>query len=474
MNHRQPEHEPLEQFQTPLADRLLRHQFNEERQLRYDIQQVNVPAPGVADLAAYSLLCDRLTYAGVYVDVTQLPGQETTRVFIEFRTLQVAPNFVHSVATFIGDLTILPQSNREPARSFVREYTVEAARSVARLQGRGGHRFTAHEVLLRRAEDGPIALVPQLPALLPPAAPLNFQAIPPYLVELTDVEPLPFAGEDTWELHRALYKSVALGMFRFFMDHEDHCIGEHFVVYYVITRPKTAEKEGTVALYPFAQLQTIDPGLLELIHLELLSIAQVIASEEEEIQPRLRMATAPRRTYNVVVIPDYIAQRGEVGGLPGGKAVAASLVVSSTGATEGPQEDAEEEETPPVARSARHQDRRRRGARLAGTLIYETGQRPNAMYHFLVFAAQKRERRPYTETHVVMTGPGPRSVRKRVVRAVADLAPRVLSHVPGAFLYPSFVQHHFHEEDTPTTPAAMAAFLPPIPPPLNPDIDHFL
>ncbi|GBG83819.1 hypothetical protein CBR_g37619 [Chara braunii] len=110
---------------------------------------------------------------------------------------------------------------------------------------------------------------------------------------------------------RALYKSVALGMFRFFVDHEDHCIGEHFVVYYVITRPKPVEKEGTVALYPFAQLQTIDPGLLELIHLELLSIAQVIASEEEEIQPRLRTATAPRRTYNAVVIPDYIAQRAE-------------------------------------------------------------------------------------------------------------------------------------------------------------------
>ncbi|GBG85747.1 hypothetical protein CBR_g40476 [Chara braunii] len=112
--------------------------------------------------------------------------------------------------------------------------------------------------------------------------------------------------------------------------------------------------------------------------------------------------------------------------------------------------------------------------RLAGTLIYETGQRPNVMYHFLVFAAQKRERRPYTETHLVMTGPGPRSVHKRVVRAVADLAPRVLSHVPGAFLYPSFVQHHFHEEDVPMTPAAMIAFLPPIPPLLNPDIDHFL
>ncbi|GBG80844.1 hypothetical protein CBR_g31400 [Chara braunii] len=132
-----------------------------------------------------------------------------------------------------------------------------------------------------------------------------------YLVELTDVEPLPFVDEDAWELHRALYKSVTLGMFRFFVEHEDHCIGDHFVVYYVITRPKPAEKEGTVALYPFAQLQTIDPRLLELIHLELLSIAQVIASEEEEIQPRLRTTTAPRRTYKAVVIPDYIAQRAE-------------------------------------------------------------------------------------------------------------------------------------------------------------------
>ncbi|GBG79643.1 hypothetical protein CBR_g29792 [Chara braunii] len=58
-------------------------------------------------------------------------------------------------------------------------------------------------------------------------------------------------------------------------------------------------------------LQTIDPGLLELIHLELLSIAQVIASEEEEIQPRLRTTRALRRTYNAVVIPDYIAHRAE-------------------------------------------------------------------------------------------------------------------------------------------------------------------
>ncbi|GBG84564.1 hypothetical protein CBR_g38846 [Chara braunii] len=216
-------------------DRLLRHQFNEERQLRYDIQQVNVPAPGVADLAAYSLLCDRLTYAGVYVDVTQLPGREATRVFIEFHAREVTPNFVHSVATFIEDLTILPQPSRELARSFVREYAVQAARSVARVLGQGGHRFTAHE-----------ALADTLARVIAPT-----------------------------------------------------------------TRPKPAQKEGTVALYPFAQLQTTDPGLLELIHLELLSIAQVIASEEEEVQPRLRTAAAPRKTYNAVVIPDYIAQREE-------------------------------------------------------------------------------------------------------------------------------------------------------------------
>ncbi|GBG75084.1 hypothetical protein CBR_g19597 [Chara braunii] len=410
-----------------------------------------------------------------------------------------------------------------------------------------------------------------------------------YLVELTDVEPLPFADKDAWELHRVLYKSVALGMFRFFVDHEDHCIGEHFVVYYVITRPKPAKKEGTVALYPFAQLQTIDPGLLDLIHLELLSIAQVIASEDEEIQPRLRTATAPRRTYNAVIIPDFIAQRAERladfpeerqraerledfpeerplrppssyprptppkapektpkrkrrhpspgaqgGRIGGGEEVIQTareatlvkeIVVPSPPFPrvpdlnldgDGPSSAAaagggsgmgflDPISRPPVLTGPLQVDFMVEPAtirleaiagaprpdptwepyltppfqgcivaRLAGTLIYETGQRPNAMYHFLVFAAQKRERRPDTETHVVMTGPGPRLVRKRVVRAVADLAPRVLSHVSGAFLYPSFIQHHFQGEDALTTPAAMAAFLPPIPPPLNPDIDHFL
>ncbi|GBG71003.1 hypothetical protein CBR_g8302 [Chara braunii] len=334
-----------------------------------------------------------------------------------------------------------------------------------------------------------------------------------YLVELTDVEPLPFADEDAWELHRALYKSVALGMFRFFVDHEDHCIGEHFVVYYVITRPKPAQKEGTVVLYPFAQLQTTDPELLELIHLELLSIAQVIASEEEEIQPRLRTAAAPRGTYNVVVIPDYIAQREErledfpeekplrppssyprpappkapkktpkrkkrhpspgvqgnrIGGseevvqpvrtrnldlVPGSAAtlVKETVVPSppfphmpdlnldgagpSAAATGGGSRMGlpDPVSRPPVLAgplcfrqpprsapiidisSSSELDGPSDRVRLAGTLIYETGQRPNVMYHFLVFAAQKRERRPYIETHVVMTGPGPRSVRKRMV-----------------------------------------------------------
>ncbi|GBG69047.1 hypothetical protein CBR_g3745 [Chara braunii] len=572
MNHRQSEHEPLEHFQTSLADRLLRHQFNEERQLQYDIQQVNMPAPGVADLAAYSLLCDRLTYAGVYVDVTQLPGQETTRVFIEFRALQVAPNFVHSIATFIGDLTILPQPSQELAQSFVREYAVQAARSVARVQGRGGHRFTTHEALLRRAEDGPIAR--------------RRVGVAPCAIQVGGVGDVPILHGPRRPLHR--------GALRRLLRHH----------------AAQASAKGGVALYPFAQLQTTDPGLLELIHLELLSIAQVIASEEKEIQPRLRTAAAPRRTYNVVVIPDYIAQREErledfseekplrppssyprpappkapkktpkrkrchlspgaqgsrIGGgeevvqpmrtrnldpvrgsaatlvketvvpsppfprvpdlnldgagpsvaaagggsrmglpdpvsripvlagpfrfrQPPRSAPALTLVVPPSRTVHPTEVDFMVEPTTvrleAIAGAPRPDPAWEPyltpsfqgciAAQLAGTLIYETGQRPNVMYHFLVFATQKRERRPYTETHQVMTGPGPRSVRKRVVRAVADLVPRVLSHVPGAFLYPSFIQHHFHEEDAPTTPTAMAAFLPPIPPPLNPDINHFL
>ncbi|GBG71412.1 hypothetical protein CBR_g8832 [Chara braunii] len=358
MNHRQSEHEPLEHFQTPLADRLLRHQFNEERQLRYDIQHVNVPAPGVADLAAYSLLSDWLMYAGVYVDVTQLPGRETTRVFIEFRALQVAPNFVHSVATFIGDLTILPQPSRELAQSFVREYAVQAARSMARVQGRGGHRFTAHEALLRRAEDRPIALPEE---------------------------------EAEWD-YRIPYPD-----------------------------PPSSRDLSASASHPGV------PRSLTLV------------------VPQSR--TVHQTEVDFMVEPTTIRLEAIAGA---------------------PHRDPAWEPylTPPFQGCI--------AARLAGTFIYETRQRPNVMYHFLIFAAQKRERRPYTETHLVMTGPGPRSLRKRVVRAVADLAPRVLSHVSGPFLYPSFVQHHFHEEDASTTPAAMAVFLPPIPPPLNPDIDHFL
>ncbi|GBG78778.1 hypothetical protein CBR_g28002 [Chara braunii] len=283
MNHRLSEHEPLEHFHTPLADRLLRHQFNEERQLRYDIQQVNVPASGVADLATYSLLCDRLTYAGVYVDVTQLLGRETTRVFIEFP----APRW-HLTSCIASP----PLSETDDSAA---AELGAGAKLCARIRGAGS------EISGQSARTG----------RTPIHSPRSVVTQGRGRTNCDDVEPLPFADEDSWELHRAVYKSVALGMFRFFVDHEDHSIGEHFVVYYVITRPKPAQKEGMVALYPFAQLQTTDLGLLELIHLELLSIAQVIASEEEEIQPRLRTAAAPRRTYNAVVIPDYIAQREE-------------------------------------------------------------------------------------------------------------------------------------------------------------------
>ncbi|GBG59213.1 hypothetical protein CBR_g32229 [Chara braunii] len=355
-----------------------------------------------------------------------------------------------------------------------------------------------------------------------------------YLVELTDVEPLPFGDEDAWELHHRLYTSVALGMFWFFVDHEDHCIGEHFVVYYVITRPKPAEKEGMVALYPFAKLQTIDPGLLELIHLEapkktpkrkrrhpsprakgsrigggeeVIQPARVATPVKEIVVPSLPFPRVPDlnldgagpsssaaagggsrmgfpdpisrppssrdlsvpashpgvpRSLTLVVPPSQTVHPTEVDFM----VEPTTITLKAIAGAPRPDPAWEPYLTPPFQGCI--------AARLAGTLIYETGQRPNVMYHFLVFAARKWERRPYTETHVVIAGPGPRSVRKRVVRAVADLAPRVLSHLSGAFLYPSFVQHHFHEEDAPMTSAVMAAFLPPIPPPLNPDIDHFL
>ncbi|GBG78770.1 hypothetical protein CBR_g27994 [Chara braunii] len=312
------EHQLLEHFQPPISDALLRNRFNDDRQLRFDIQQVNVSAPSIADLAVYSLLAQRVTYAGVYVDISPVPGQESTRVFIEFRAVQVATNFVHNIATFTGDLTVLPGHDREPAYRFLRDYALQVARSVARVQARGTHRFTAYEGLLRRTPEGAPALVPQLPALLPPAEPLNIQALPypmrnfpEYLVELTDVEQLPPADEDAWELHPALYSSVVLGMFTFFVEHEVHNVGEFLHVYYVIAKPKPERKEGTVALYPFGRIGTNRPGLLQLISIELLSIAQVIAAEEEDLQLRLQTASAPCRAYNEAVIPDYLAREGE-------------------------------------------------------------------------------------------------------------------------------------------------------------------
>ncbi|GBG91903.1 hypothetical protein CBR_g53962 [Chara braunii] len=122
---------------------------------------------------------------------------------------------------------------------------------------------------------------------------------------------LPPADEDASELHRALYSSVVLGMFTFFVEHEVHNVGEFLHVYYVIAKPKPERKEGTMALYPFGRIGTNRPGLLQLIHIELLSIAQVIAAEEEDLQLRLRTASAPCRVYNAAVIPDYLAREGE-------------------------------------------------------------------------------------------------------------------------------------------------------------------
>ncbi|GBG83623.1 hypothetical protein CBR_g37427 [Chara braunii] len=247
MNHRQQEHELLEHFQPPISDALLRNQFNDDRQLRFDIEQVNVSAPSVADLAVYSLLAQRVTYAGVYVYISPVPGQESTRVFIEFRAIQVATNFMHSIATFTGDLTVLPGHDQEPAYRFLRDYALQ----------------------------------------------------------------LPPADKDAWELHRALYSSVVLGMFTFFVEHEVHNVGEFRYVYYVIAKPKPERKEGTMALYPFGRIGTNRPGLLQLIHIELLSIVQVIAAEEEDLHLRLRTASAPCRAYNAAVIPDYLAREGE-------------------------------------------------------------------------------------------------------------------------------------------------------------------
>ncbi|GBG83056.1 hypothetical protein CBR_g36673 [Chara braunii] len=127
-----------------------------------------------------------------------------------------------------------------------------------------------------------------------------------YLVELKDVEPLPQVEEDAWELHRVLYQSVMLGKFRFVVSYDDHNIAENLPC-----TTSSREKEGTMALYPFREIGTSRPELLELIHIELLSIAQVIASEEEDLQLRLRTASAPRRSYHVAVILDNIAREGE-------------------------------------------------------------------------------------------------------------------------------------------------------------------
>ncbi|GBG87432.1 hypothetical protein CBR_g45490 [Chara braunii] len=386
--------------------------------------------------------------------------------------------------------------------------------------------------------------------------PYPMRNFPEYLVELTDVEQLPLVDEDAWELHWALYSSVVLGMFTFFVEHDVHNVGELLYVYYVIAKPKPERKEGTVALYPFGRIRTNRPGLLQLIHIDLLSIAQVIAAEEEDLQLRLSTASAPCRSYNTAVILDYLAREGESvvdfghedkplrppTSYPKPAALKAprkrivpkrrrspspEAQASQVGRVEevvqpkpvrevdpvrkrratliiGPQlgEDClAEEPRRSKAIGSRHlsgpaspisiamqpghqaqggdwdelhiphpyppslQDRSDFAsppgiprsltlavppsqtvhqtdvdhmvelgtirleaiegaprpdpawesflqppfdgciaARLVGTLIYKTGGRPNIMYHILVFAAVKRERRPYTETHLVLTG----------------------------------------------------------------------
>ncbi|GBG71729.1 hypothetical protein CBR_g9139 [Chara braunii] len=384
---------------------------------------------------------------------------------------------------------------------------------------------------------------------------------PEYLVELTDVEQLPPADEDAWELHRALYSSVVLGMFTFFVEHEVHNIGELLYVYYVIAKPKPERKEGTVALYPFGRIETNRPGLLQLVHIELLSIAKVIAAEVENLQLRLRTASAPCRSYNAAVTPDYLAREGEsmvdfghedkplrppssypkLAALkaprkrtvpkrrrsPSPEAQAsrvgpveevvqpapvrevdpvrerrATLIIGPRLARLGEDCPAEEprshrESTPqrprlpdlnshavgpsgaggglgrvpyPTSRppllagpfrfrqptrdtpvidisSSTDVDHMVElatirleviegaprpdpaweaflrppfdgciAARFVGTLIYETGGRRNIMYHILVFAAVKRERRPYTETHLVLMGPRNRPLRRRITQ----------------------------------------------------------
>ncbi|GBG81841.1 hypothetical protein CBR_g34022 [Chara braunii] len=422
MNHRQPEHKPLEHFQTPLADRLLRHQFNKERQLRYDIQQMNVPAPGVADLAAYSLLCDRLTYAGVYVDVTQLPGRETTRVFIEFRTLQVA-NFVHSAARLATFIVIASE-----------EEEIQPQLRTATAPRRTYNAVVIPDYIARHAErledfleEKPLRPPLSYPRPTPPKAPKKTP-------KRKRRHPSPGAqgsriggGEEVIQPARTRNLDPAPG-------------SEATLVKAIVVPSPSFPRVPDLNLDGAGPSSAAAAG-----GGSRMGIPDPISRPPVLARP-LRFRQPPREV-DFMVEPITIRLEA-IAGAPR------------------PDPAWEPYLTPPFQGCI--------AARLAGTLIYETGQRPNVMYHFLVFAAQKRERRPYTETHVVMTGPGPRSVRKRVVRAVADLAPRVLSHVPGAFLYPSFVQHHFQEEDALTTPAAMTTFLPPISPPLNPDIDHFL
>ncbi|GBG71806.1 hypothetical protein CBR_g9215 [Chara braunii] len=147
-------------------------------------------------------------------------------------------------------------------------------------------------------------------------------------------------------------------MFQFDMEYKHLNIGKHLLMYYVIAKPKPELKEGTVTLYLFGNIGTDRPGLLELIHIELLSIAQVIASEEGDLQLRLRATSAPTRMYHKVVIPDYIVRTGEkVIDLK--EAVVSSLVLSNTSAPEDTKEGPQEEVSATIVGIARKLSRTR-------------------------------------------------------------------------------------------------------------------
>ncbi|GBG85846.1 hypothetical protein CBR_g40656 [Chara braunii] len=109
--------------------------------------------------------------------------------------------------------------------------------------------------------------------------------------------PLPFADEAAWELHRALYRSVVLGMFLFYVEHEEHDVIKQLLVYYVIVKLKPEQKQGKVALYPFAKIRSDKAVLLEHIHVELLSIVQVIAIQEG-LKTQLQQMCACRKRRN--------------------------------------------------------------------------------------------------------------------------------------------------------------------------------